>query len=107
MKIYTLESEMTVAVPLQEAFAFFEDPRNLARITPPELGFRITSREPVVMHRGAEIAYRIRVSGVPLGWKTRITGLPSARLAWHRARMKARSVMAIWLGPSAASEMPA
>ena len=73
MKIYTLESEMTAAVPLQEAFAFFEDPRNLARITPPELGFRITSREPVVMRRGAEIAYRIRVSGVPLGWKTRIT----------------------------------
>jgi hypothetical protein len=70
MKIYRLERETVVPVPLARAFAFFEDPYNLARITPPSLGFRITSRERVRMRKGAEISYRIRVAGVPLGWRT-------------------------------------
>src|SRR5690349_11053566 len=72
MKTYRLHSDMTVPVPLSEAFAFFEDPGNLARITPPWLDFRITSPERVPMRQGAEIAYRIKVAGLPLGWRTRI-----------------------------------
>jgi ligand-binding SRPBCC domain-containing protein len=58
---------------LLEAFAFFQDPYNLARITPPSLAFRIANRERVEMRRGAEITYGIRVAGVPLSWKTIIT----------------------------------
>jgi ligand-binding SRPBCC domain-containing protein len=73
VKIYTLERETAIPVPLPEAFAFFEDPFNLARITPPSLAFRITSPERVEMRRGAGIGYRIRVAGVPLSWKTVIT----------------------------------
>jgi ligand-binding SRPBCC domain-containing protein len=70
VKIYVLERRTTVPAPLAEAFAFFEDPRNLARITPPRLGFRITSPGPIVMRRGAEIAYRIRLAGLPVRWTT-------------------------------------
>ena len=70
MKIYRLESTMSVPVSLREAFAFFEDPRNLARITPPWLNFRITTPEPIVMRKGAEIKYQIRWLGLPMNWKT-------------------------------------
>jgi ligand-binding SRPBCC domain-containing protein len=70
VKIYTLERETIVPVPVREAFAFFEDPYNLARITPPSLAFRITNTERVEMRRGAGITYQIRVAGVPLSWKT-------------------------------------
>lgn len=70
MKTYTLERRITLPVPVAEAFAFFENPYNLARITPPWLGFRIVSDGPVRMREGAEIHYRIRVGGVPLAWKT-------------------------------------
>jgi ligand-binding SRPBCC domain-containing protein len=67
---YRLECSMPVPVALGEAFAFFEDPGNLARITPPWLNFRITSPGPVQMRQGAEIAYQIRWLGIPVNWKT-------------------------------------
>jgi len=73
MKIYRLECSMSVPVALQEAFVFFENPRNLARITPPWLNFRITSPGPIQMRKGAEIAYQIRWLGLPVNWKTVIT----------------------------------
>jgi hypothetical protein len=73
MKTYRLVCSMSVPVALQEAFVFFENPHNLARITPPWLNFRITSPEPIRMRKGAEIAYQIRWLGMPMNWKTVIT----------------------------------
>jgi ligand-binding SRPBCC domain-containing protein len=43
MTHYTLRFEQWVPVPLERTFAFFADPNNLPRITPPELGLRIKS----------------------------------------------------------------
>ncbi|HUH12506.1 MAG TPA: hypothetical protein VMK65_05330, partial [Longimicrobiales bacterium] len=37
--MYVLERSQEVPLPIEEAFAFFSDPANLARITPPWLGF--------------------------------------------------------------------
>ena len=58
--------------PLEEVFAFFSDPGNLSRITPPWLGFRMLtpSRE---MRQGLLIDYRIRPLGIPQRWRSRIT----------------------------------
>ncbi len=67
---YRLERSVSVPVSLREAFAFFEDPYNLARLTPPWLSFRITSPERIHMRKGAEITYRIRWLGMALNWKT-------------------------------------
>ena len=70
--VYRLECSMFVPLPIEQVFSVFEDPRNLARITPASLGFEIVSSEPH-MRRGAEIEYRIRWAGLPLSWKTLIT----------------------------------
>lgn len=70
---YVLQCEMIAPVTLEEAFRVFEDPYNLARITPPWLSFRVTSRERVVMRPGAEITYTIRWLGLPMKWKTLIS----------------------------------
>ncbi|MFL6447720.1 MAG: SRPBCC family protein [Bryobacteraceae bacterium] len=59
--------------PLRETFAIFEDPYNLAKITPPWLNFRVTSTERVQMREGAEIHYLIRWLKLPVRWKTIIT----------------------------------
>ena len=61
---------MLVRSSLQDTFAIFEDPYNLAKITPPSLSFRVTSRDPVEMRKGAEINYTIQWMKVPLHWKT-------------------------------------
>lgn len=69
---YELECEMLVPNGVQETFAFFENPHNLARITPPWLRFVILSESPVEMRVGTEIDYTIRYLGLKLGWKTLI-----------------------------------
>ena len=61
---------MTLRKPLREVFAFFEDPRNLGRITPPWLNFRIVNPDAIEMNAGAEINYVIGWMGLPMKWKT-------------------------------------
>lgn len=64
---------MISPVAVQEAFAVFENPYNLAKITPPWLNFRILTPN-LQMRLGAEIDYEFRWMGIPLRWRTRITG---------------------------------
>ena len=61
---------MVAPVPLGEVFQFFEDARNLGRITPPWINFRIVNPEGIAMRAGAEIDYIIRWQGLPMKWKT-------------------------------------
>jgi hypothetical protein len=72
MRRHLLETSQWVRTPLETTFAFFSDPRNLARITPPDLGFVILTPEPIEMCAGARIDYRIRVRGLPVRWTSRI-----------------------------------
>ena len=59
-------------MPLERVFQFFEDPGNLARITPPNLGFQVTSTG-VEMRKDAVIDYSIRWLGLPMKWRSLIT----------------------------------
>jgi ligand-binding SRPBCC domain-containing protein len=69
---HLLERSTWIARPIDEVFAFFADAGNLERITPPELRFRILSRLPIEMQKGAIIEYRLALFGVPFGWRTMI-----------------------------------
>ncbi|MEO7512627.1 MAG: SRPBCC family protein [Gemmatimonadaceae bacterium] len=73
MATHRLACTLHLPLPLDRVFPFFADAENLARITPPELGFEICSPLPVAMHEGARIDYRISVLGLPLRWRTLIT----------------------------------
>jgi len=70
--LHVLESEQRLSAPLSEVFAFFSDPRNLARITPPWLRFRVYGEAPESLRAGSRIQYRIRWTIVTLRWITRI-----------------------------------
>lgn len=69
---YRLQCSMTAPLPVSEVFAFFEDARNLGRITPPWLNFRIVNPGGIRMERGAEIDYVIGWMGLRMKWKTMI-----------------------------------
>ena len=57
--------------PVEEAFAFFSDARNLERITPPWLRFRIVET-PDELGLGARLRYRLTLYGIPINWRTEI-----------------------------------
>ena len=50
--IYTLESVVEMPIPVSKAWVFFSSPGNLAKITPPEMDFLITSGKPKPVYTG-------------------------------------------------------
>ena len=64
-----LERSQVVPVGVDEAFAFFADAGNLEAITPPWLRFRILEA-PRTLERGSLLAYRLRLFGLPIRWRT-------------------------------------
>ena len=57
----------------EEVFDFYADAFNLERLTPPWLRFRVLTPPPIEMRTGVEISYRLRLHGIPMGWRSRIT----------------------------------
>ena len=62
-------------IPLEEAWNFFSDPRNLAKITPAKMNFRITSDlDDGKTYPGMIITYKVSpLFGIPMTWVTEIT----------------------------------
>ena len=73
MKIFHFECGLWLPRPRNEVFEFFANALNLEGITPPWLKFRVVTPKPVHMQRGAEIEYRLRIRGIPVRWRSRIT----------------------------------
>lgn len=73
MTTWELRTRLRLPRPRPEVFAFFADAGNLEALTPPWLGFRILTPQPIALRPGALIEYRLRVHGIPVRWKTEIT----------------------------------
>jgi ligand-binding SRPBCC domain-containing protein len=72
MRIHTLTRTQELDGTPDAVFPFFADARNLEAITPPLLRFRVITPEPITMQAGTLIQYRLRVRGMPVGWRTLI-----------------------------------
>ena len=80
MKLHTLEQEQTLPISLEEAWDFFSSPANLDAITPPDLGFQITSPLAGKMFDGQIITYRVRIAPlVHVTWVTEIKCVEEGR----------------------------
>jgi ligand-binding SRPBCC domain-containing protein len=77
--MYVIERAQVIPAPLEEAFRFFEDPRNLAEITPAWLRFEIVGLDGLPLRAGCKIEYRIRWLGIPFRWLTVITDYEPGR----------------------------
>jgi ligand-binding SRPBCC domain-containing protein len=72
--LHTLERTQTLPTDLQTAWAFFSDPRNLPKITPPSLGFSVLSTLPELMHAGMIARYTVKPFPLTkVSWITEIT----------------------------------
>jgi hypothetical protein len=67
---YVLVARTVLPCPLAEVMPFFAAAENLQLLTPPSLRFAIMTPRPIAMRAGAVIDYRIKLSGVPMTWRT-------------------------------------
>jgi ligand-binding SRPBCC domain-containing protein len=75
MGLYQIYEKQWLPASSETLWDFVATPRNLARITPPRMGFEILTPDlPPVMHSGMIIAYRVRpLPGWSTTWVTRIS----------------------------------
>ncbi|MGY3214346.1 SRPBCC family protein [Mucilaginibacter sp. HD30] len=76
MKTYHLKFEQKLPIPLAETWDFFTSPINLAKITPPQMGFTVTSVYAADdrIYPGMIITYKVSpLLGIKLNWMTEIT----------------------------------
>lgn len=69
-----LEFNSFIPSGIDEVWSFFSDPKNLSRITPTEMNFRIITPLPEIMYKGMMIGYKVSpIPGMRLTWLTEIT----------------------------------
>ncbi len=76
MKSYQLKTEQLIPISLDKAWDFFSSPLNLAKITPKEMKFVVTSdyQADTKMYEGMIITYKISpLLGIKMDWMTEIT----------------------------------
>jgi ligand-binding SRPBCC domain-containing protein len=76
VKTYEFNYQQNIPISVDEAWDFFSSPLNLAKITPPDMAFVVTSnyQPETKMYPGMIITYTVSpVLGVKLNWMTEIT----------------------------------
>lgn len=76
MRSYHLSFKQQLPISVTEAWDFFSSPMNLARITPKEMAFTVTSDPALLetMYAGMIITYKVSpLLGIKINWMTEIT----------------------------------
>lgn len=74
MSVFKLQRKQFLPISVEQAWDFLSDPKNLSKITPPDMGFEVTSELPSKMFAGMIITYTVKpLLGIPVSWVTEIT----------------------------------
>ncbi|MEW5675823.1 SRPBCC family protein [Flavobacterium enshiense] len=72
--MFSVNTRQKLPISVEEAWAFFSDPKNLNRITPDTMHFKTLSGDEQKMFPGQIIHYRISpFKGITMEWVTEIT----------------------------------
>lgn len=76
MKIYNVHTKQNLPISVEEAWDFLSDPKNLKKITPDYMGFKILSGADRPMYAGQLIQYIVTpIMGIKTKWVTEITSV--------------------------------
>ena len=71
-----------VRAPIEEVFAFFDDPANLSRLMPPPVTIQLLRVEPAPPRAGSVIEFRYGLGPLQRSWVVRLVDrLPHERIA--------------------------
>lgn len=70
---WVLTAQQFFDLPVEQIFDYFGDAGNLEAITPPWLHFKVLTPQPIKMHPGTLIDYKLRLHMVPIRWRTEIS----------------------------------
>ena len=73
--MHFLKTVQKLPVDIKTAWDFFSSPENLKTITPPYMGFEVTSEyREKKMYQGMIITYKVHpLMNIPMNWATEIT----------------------------------
>ncbi len=66
-------SETWVPSRLSDVFSFFSNEKNLEKITPEFLTFKVLNKSTDQIQEGTKISYKLKIHGFPVKWKSQIT----------------------------------
>ena len=64
--------EHWLPLPIDKVFSFFKEPKNLEKITPDYLNFKVLKQSSNVISEGTKINYRLSLHGFPMWWQSKI-----------------------------------
>lgn len=72
--MHQYRTEQILPISREEAWDFFSSPKNLSRITPPEMDFKIlTEILDKVIYDGMTIDYKVKpMLGIPVHWQSKL-----------------------------------
>ena len=70
---YRLTTGQFLPYPRDQVFEFFADAFQLEALTPPFLRFKVLTAPPIRIQAGTLVDYRLRLHGIPLRWRSRIS----------------------------------
>ena len=73
----TIRARAWVAAPIDEVFAFFDDPANLAQLMPPPAQIRVARVHPSPPRAGTEVEFRYGLGPVRRSWLIRYVAYES------------------------------
>ena len=76
---YQLTDRFQVSADVEKTWQFFSTAQNLSRITPPWLGFKVRTAEPITIELDTVLEYTVKALGIPVHWRTKIIELSPPR----------------------------